>query len=85
MAMSTLNALGKYLTELCAHLGHVNRHENFCDYLKGLLLVEGRKSVESMAAMLYPLNTRARHQALHHLWQIPRGQIEIYWIKLGNG
>ncbi len=64
--MSKLNALESYLSELCQHLGHVNRHHNFCDYLKGLLLVEGRKSVEPMAAALDPLNTRSRHQALHH-------------------
>ena len=64
--MSKLSALENYLTELCEHLGHVNRHQNFCDYLKGLLLVEGRKSVEPMAAALDPVNTRSKHQALHH-------------------
>lgn len=64
--MSKLSALENYLTQLCEHLGHVNRHQNFCDYVKGLLLVEGRKSVEPMAAALDPLNTRSRHQALHH-------------------
>ena len=64
--MSKLSALENYLTELCKHLGHVNRHQNFCDYLKGLLLVEGRKSVEPMAAALDPVNTRSKHQALHH-------------------
>lgn len=64
--MSKLSELEKYLAELREHLGHVNRHQNFCDYLKGLLLVEGRKSVEPMAAALDPLNTRSRHQALHH-------------------
>jgi len=61
-----LNALENYLTELCKHLGHVDRHQNFCDYLKGLLLVEGRMSVEPMAAALDPVNTRSKHQALHH-------------------
>ena len=64
--MSKLSALEIYLTGLCEHLGHVNRHQNFCDYLKGLLLVEGRKSVEPMAAALDPVNTRSKHQALHH-------------------
>ncbi len=64
--MSKLIALESYLSELSQHLGHVNRNHNFCDYLKGLLLVEGRKSVEPMAAALDPLNTRSRHQALHH-------------------
>lgn len=66
MTMSTSKSLVNYLSELCDHLGHVNRHQNFCDYLKGLLLVEGRKTVEPMAAALDPINTRARHQALHH-------------------
>ena len=65
--MSKLSALENYLTDLCEHLGHVNRHQNFCDYLKGLLLVEGRKSVEPMAAALDPVNTRSKHQALHLL------------------
>jgi len=64
--MSKLSALENYLADLCQHLGHVNRHQNFCDYLKGLLMVEGRKSVEPMAAALDPINTRSRHQALHH-------------------
>lgn len=64
--MSTLKSLENYLSELCDHLGHVDRHQNFCDYLKGLLLVDGRKSVEPMAAALDPINTRSRHQALHH-------------------
>lgn len=64
--MSTLKSLENYLSELCDHLGHVDRHQNFCDYLKGLLLVDGRKSIEPMAAALDPLNTRSRHQALHH-------------------
>lgn len=64
--MAKLSALEKYLMELCQHLGHVNRHQNFRDYLKGLLLVEGRKSVEPMAAALDPINTRSKHQALHH-------------------
>lgn len=64
--MSPLGMLENYLTQLCNSLGHVNRHKNFCDYVKGLLLVEGRKSVEPMAAALDPMNTRSRHQALHH-------------------
>lgn len=64
--MSKLNALEDYLAELCEHLGHINRHKNFGDYLKGLLLVQGRKSVEPMAAALDPVNTRSRHQSLHH-------------------
>lgn len=66
MTMSKLRSLEYYLSDLCQHLGHVNRHHNFCDYLKGLLLIEGRKSVEPMAAALDPVNTRSRHQALHH-------------------
>ena len=64
--MSTLADLENYLKSLCPILGHVKRHKNFCDYVKGLLLVKGRKSVEPMAAALDPLNTRSRHQAMHH-------------------
>ncbi|MDB3935353.1 transposase [Granulosicoccus sp.] len=65
--MSKLNALEQYLAELREHLGHVNRHQNFCDYLKGLLLVEGRKSVEPMAAALDPLNTGSEVQTLENV------------------
>ncbi len=64
--MSKLETLENYLTQLCDSLGHINRQSNFCDYVKGLLFVEGRKSVEPMAAALDPVNTRSRHQALHH-------------------
>lgn len=36
-------------------------------YLKGLLLPGDRKSVEPMAARVYPENVRSAHQSMHHL------------------
>ncbi len=83
--MSKLNGLENYLSELCQYLGHVNRHHNFCDYLKGLLLVEGRKSVEPMAAHLIRLIHVhvIKHYIISSLTR--RGQMNAFWIKPGNG
>jgi len=66
LTMSKLKALDKYLDVLCGEIGHASRHPNLEGYIKGLLLVQGRKSVEPMAAALEPLSTRSCHQKLHH-------------------
>lgn len=47
--------------------GHADRHTPLKDYCKGLLLPGERKSVEPMAAKLYPGKVKKGHQSLHHL------------------
>ena len=48
-------------------LGHADRVGPFQDYCVGLLLAEGRKSVEPLAALTAPERTAARHQSLLHI------------------
>lgn len=64
--MSYETELKKYLEDLCAVLGHQNRHAPFQGYCKGLMLPIERKCVEPLAAHIDPKNVRSRHQSLHH-------------------
>jgi len=58
---------GGYVEALSVALGHADRREPFCDYVRGLLLPIERKSVEPLAAHIEPGRTSARHQSLLHL------------------
>lgn len=55
----------KEFSECIAHLsegfGHADRHAELSGYCTGLMLSLSRKSVEPMAARVYPLHTSARH------------------------
>jgi hypothetical protein len=51
-------AFESYLDSLSAALRHGSRERPFRDYCTGLLLPDGRKSVEPMAARLAPSSTR---------------------------
>ena len=64
--MSYETELTNYLDDLCAALGHRNRHAPFQGYCKGLMLPIERKCVEPIAAHIDPGNVRSRHQSLHH-------------------
>lgn len=64
--MDEMAEFAQYLEHLCAGLGHADRHGGLRGYCTGLLAPLKRKSVEPMAAHLAPLDTRARHQSLHH-------------------
>ena len=55
-----------YAAKLSAGLGHADRVRPFQDYCVGLLLAEGRKSVEPLAALTAPERTAAQHQSLLH-------------------
>jgi len=57
----------EYVEALCSALGHADRRAPFADYVTGLLLPIGRKSVEPMAARMAPSRTSAAHQPLLHL------------------
>ena len=56
-----------YLDLLAQAAGHRDRAIPLKSYCTGLLLPGERKSVEPMAARLYPDNVRQAHQSLHHL------------------
>ena len=53
-----------YLDTLAAALQHRSRKQPLRDYCTGLLLPEGRKSMEPMAARLAPARTRTMHKTL---------------------
>jgi SRSO17 transposase len=56
-----------YTADLTSVLGHADRVRPFEDYCIGLLVTEGRKSVEPLAATTAPERTAAQHQSLLHL------------------
>src|SRR3954453_2787250 len=57
-------AFETYLDTLAAALHHRSRKQPLRDYCTGLLLPEGRKSMEPMAARLAPARTRTMHKTL---------------------
>jgi SRSO17 transposase len=56
-----------YLDRLARAAGHADRAKPLQSYCTGLLLPGERKSVEPMAARLYPDQVRQAHQSLHHV------------------
>src|SRR5260370_4304988 len=56
-----------YLDRLALAAEHADRATPLKSYCTGLLLPGERKSVERMAARLYPNNVRQAHQSMHHL------------------
>ena len=57
-------AFEAYLDTLAAALRHRSREQPLRDYCTGLLLPDGRKSVEPMAARLAPARARTMHKTL---------------------
>ena len=55
-----------YVEAITLALGHADRVIPFKSYCAGLLLPGDRKSVEPMAARVYPGRVQAAHQSLHH-------------------
>src|ERR1700694_3710543 len=56
-----------YLDRLALAAEHADRATPLKSYCTGLLLPGERKSVEPMAARLYPNNVRQAHQSMHHI------------------
>ena len=56
-----------YLNRLAQAAEHADRATPLKSYCTGLLLPGERKSVEPMAARLYPDNVRQAHQSMHHI------------------
>jgi len=55
-----------FVEELTRVIGHADRDRPLRDYCAGLLVSEGRKSVEPMAAVTAPAEVPAQHQKLLH-------------------
>src|SRR5712671_4329939 len=55
-----------YVEGLTSVIGHADRAVPLKDYCTGLLVTEGRKSVEPMAAVTAPAAVSAQHQRLLH-------------------
>ncbi len=55
-----------YVQELAGVIGHADRARPLRDYCTGLLVSEGRKSVEPMAAVTAPAEVSVQHQKLLH-------------------
>src|SRR5260370_17766452 len=56
-----------YLDRLAEAAEHADRATPLKSYCTGLLLPGERKSVEPMAARLYPDTVRQAHQSMHHM------------------
>ena len=61
-----VDRFAKYVNELTRVIGHADRAEPLRDYCAGLVVSEGRKSVEPMAAVTAPAGVSAQHQRLLH-------------------
>src|SRR3974390_3044821 len=55
-----------YIGELTKVVGHADRAGPLRDYCSGLLVTEGRRSAEPMAAVTAPARVSAQHQKLLH-------------------
>src|SRR5207248_688481 len=66
LATDGASIFAKYVGELTCVLGHADRVQPLRDYCAGLLVAEGRKSVEPMAAATAPAEVSAQHQKLLH-------------------
>ena len=66
LASDGASVFAKYVGELTSVIGHGGRAKPMRDYCAGLLISEGRKSVEPMAAATAPAEVSAQHQKLLH-------------------
>ena len=64
--MQELAEFERYLEHLKGAVGHADRQAGLRGYCTGLMSSAKRKSVEPMAGLIDPNNTRSKHQSLHH-------------------
>jgi len=64
--MAIADRFAAYVGELTKVVGHADRAGPLRDYCSGLLVTEGRRSVEPMAAVTAPARVSAQHQKLLH-------------------
>src|SRR3984893_5234625 len=71
-----------YIEELTSVIGHADRARPMNDYCAGLLVTEGRRSVEPIAGVTAPDKTSVQHQKLLHLVAEARGSDEPVLVKV---
>jgi SRSO17 transposase len=67
MGSSVESRFERYADVMVEALGHADRATPARWYLRGLMLVGQRKSVEPMAARVHPQDVPSAHQSMHHL------------------
>lgn len=67
MSNSVESRFERYADVMVEALWHADRATPARWYLRGLMLPGQRKSVEPMAARVYPQDVRSAHQSMHHL------------------
>jgi SRSO17 transposase len=55
-----------FVGEIASVIGHIDRERPLNDYCAGVLVCEGRRSVEPIAAVTAPQEVPAQHQRLLH-------------------
>jgi SRSO17 transposase len=55
-----------FVGEIASVIGHIDRGRPLNDYCAGVLVCEGRRSVEPIAAVTAPQEVPAQHQRLLH-------------------
>jgi SRSO17 transposase len=66
LATEGRSLFAKFVGEVTSVIGHADRAKPMHDYCAGLLVSDGRKSVEPMAAVTAPAEVSAQHQRLLH-------------------
>src|SRR6516225_7882895 len=66
-----------YIDELTKVIAHADRAEPLRDYCAGLLVTEGRRSVEPMAAVTAPAEVSAQHQYCGQLGKQANCQVAV--------
>jgi len=67
MGLSLERRFEHYCDGIVSTLSHADREQPARWYIKGLMLLGERKSVEPMAARVQPQQVRSAHQSMHHL------------------
>ena len=79
-----------FVGEIASVIGHVDRERPLNDYCAGVLVCEGRRSVEPIAAVTAPQEVAAQHQRLLHFIAnssapTPRAQLNRYAPSSADG
>src|SRR5262249_46908545 len=65
-SMDSASRFVAFVEELTSVIGHADRARPLRDYCSGLLVSEGRRSVEPIAAVTAPAEVSVQHQKLLH-------------------
>ena len=73
-----------FVGEIVSVIGHVDRERPLNDYCAGLMVTEGRRSVEPIAAVTAPREVPAQHRRFCILLPMRRGRTQQCWPKCAN-